>query len=60
MKNDHLLHRKNLKETQSDAINAMLCGARRNLRLILRHLRIFSFKIGQVLERYTALASCAV
>ena len=41
MKNDGLMHRNYLKGTQGDAINVILCGAGQNLRLILRHLRIF-------------------
>ena len=57
MKSDGLLHRNYLKGTEGDAINVILCGAGQNLRLILRHLRIFWRKIGQALERHTALAS---
>ncbi|MGH8545971.1 MAG: IS5 family transposase, partial [Gammaproteobacteria bacterium] len=61
MKSDGLLHRNYLKGTQGDAINALLCGAGQNLRLILRYLRIFWLKIGQLLWRYNAIASpCAV
>jgi IS5 family transposase len=57
MKSDGLLHRNYLKGVQGDALNVILCGAGQNLRLILRHLRIFWRKIGQALERYAALAS---
>ena len=45
MKNDGLMHRNYLKGTQGDAINVILCGAGQNLRLILRHLRVFWRKI---------------
>lgn len=41
MKNDGLLGRNYLKGAEGDAINVILCGAGQNLRLILRHLRIF-------------------
>jgi IS5 family transposase len=47
MKNDGLMHRNYLKGTQGDAINVILCGAGQNLRLILRHLRIYWLKIRQ-------------
>ena len=47
MKNDGLMHRNYLKGSQGDAINVILCGAGQNLRLILRHLRIFCRKIRQ-------------
>lgn len=57
MKSDGLMHRNHLKGTQGDAINVILCGAGQNLRMILRHLRIFWLKIGQLLERYTGLLS---
>jgi len=57
MKSDGLLHRNHLKGTQGDAINAILCGAGQNLRLILRHLRICCRQIGHALQRYTPLAS---
>lgn len=57
MKSDGLLYRNYLKGVQGDALNVILCGAGQNLRLILRHLRIFWRKIGQALERYAALAS---
>jgi IS5 family transposase len=57
MKSDGLLHRNYLKGVQGDALNVILCGAGQNLRLILRHLRIFWRRISQALERYTALAS---
>jgi len=60
MKSDGLLHRNYLKGTQGDAINAILCGAGQNLRLILRHLRIFCRKISQALGRYIVVTSpCA-
>ena len=55
MKSDGLMYRNYLKGTQGDAINALLSGAGQNLRLILRHLRIFWRKIGQLLCRYTAI-----
>ena len=45
MKNDGLMHRNHLKGTDGDAINVILCGAGQNLRLILRHLRIFWLEI---------------
>ena len=48
MKNDGLMHRNHLKGTDGDAINVILCGAGQNLRLILRHLRIFCLKFWQV------------
>ena len=44
MKNDGLMQRNYLKGTEGDAINVILCGAGQNLRLILRHLRIFCIK----------------
>ena len=47
MKNDGLMHRNHLQGTQGDAINVTLCGGGQNLRLILRHLRIFCLKIQQ-------------
>ena len=47
MKNDGLMDRNYLKGSQGDAINVILCGAGQNLRLILRHLRIFCRKIRQ-------------
>jgi IS5 family transposase len=51
MKNDGLMNRNYLKGSQGDAINVILCGAGQNLRLILRHLRIFCRKIWQTLIR---------
>jgi len=57
MKSDGLLHRNYLKGAQGDAINAILCGAGQNLRLILRHLRIFWPKICQTLRRYVLLTA---
>jgi len=57
MKSDGLLHRNYLKGAQGDAINAILCGAGQNLRLILRHLRIFWPKICQTLQRYVLLTA---
>ena len=49
MKNDGLLDRNYLKGVDGDAINVILCAAGQNLRLILRHLRIFWPKIRAVL-----------
>jgi IS5 family transposase len=61
MKNDGLMHRNYLKGTQGDAINVILCGAGQNLRLILRHLRIFSLKIQQAFMPRVLLPSpCSV
>ncbi len=57
MKNDGLMHRNHLKGTQGDAINVILCGAGQNLRLILRHLRIFWLKIPPALLRNPSMAS---
>ena len=45
MKNDGLLQRNYLKGAEGDAINVILCGAGQNLRLVLRHLRIFWLNI---------------
>lgn len=45
IKNDGLMQRNYLKGTEGDAINVILCGAGQNLRLILRHLRIFCITI---------------
>jgi IS5 family transposase len=53
MKSDGLLQCNHLKGTEGDAINALLCGAGQNLRLILRYLRIFCLKIARLLWRYT-------
>ena len=47
MKNDGLMDRNYLKGSQGYAINVILCGAGQNLRLILRHLRIFCRRIWQ-------------
>ena len=52
MKSDGLLRRNYLKGADGDAINVILCGAGQNLRLILRHLRIFCLGICSVLERH--------
>ncbi|MGZ8957013.1 MAG: IS5/IS1182 family transposase, partial [Methylosarcina sp.] len=41
MKNDGLLRRNYLKGQLGDAMNAVLCAAGHNIRLILRQLRIF-------------------
>ena len=49
MKNDGRLGRNYLKGTEGDAINVILSGAGQNLRLILRHLRVFWLKIRAVL-----------
>ncbi|ABA57191.1 transposase, IS4 family [Nitrosococcus oceani ATCC 19707] len=56
MKNDGLLHRNYLKGVEGDAINAILCGAGQNLRLILRYLRIFWLKIQPAFIQYLLLA----
>jgi IS5 family transposase len=40
MKTDGLLALNWLKGSDGDAIHAVLCGARHNLRLILAHLRV--------------------
>lgn len=47
MKNDGLMDRNYLKGSQGYAINVILSGAAQNLRLILRHLRIFCRRIWQ-------------
>ena len=57
MKNDGLMDRNYLKGSQGDAINVILCGAGQNLRLILRHLRIFCRKIWQAFVRNPSLFS---
>ena len=57
MKNDGLMDRNYLKGSQGDAINVILCGAGQNLRLILRHLRIFWLNIRQAIVRNPLLAS---
>ncbi|MCH7536390.1 MAG: IS5/IS1182 family transposase, partial [Proteobacteria bacterium] len=57
MKNDGLMHRNYLKGTQGDAINVILCGAGQNLRLILRHLRVFWLKIRPAFRRKPLLSS---
>ena len=41
LKNDGLMRRNYLKGELGDALNAILCGAGHNIRLILRQLRIF-------------------
>ena len=56
MKNDGLLGRNFLKGAEGDAINVMLCGAGQNLRLILRHLRIFCVEIRVTLNRNLSFA----
>ena len=48
-KNDGLMRRNHLKGTLGDAINLILCDAGQNLRLILRHLRIFCLNIQHAL-----------
>jgi IS5 family transposase len=49
MKNDGLLGRNYLKGELGDALNAILCGAGHNIRLILRRLRIFLPQIWKTL-----------
>ena len=41
MKNDGRLTRSTLKGTEGDALFAVLCGCGHNIRMILRHLRVF-------------------
>ena len=41
MKNEGKLRRNWLKGTLGDALNAVLCGAGHNLRMILRAIRLF-------------------
>ena len=41
MKNDGRLTRSTLKGTEGDALFALLCGRGHNIRMILRHLRVF-------------------
>lgn len=60
MKNDGLLHRNYLKGAEGDAVNVVLCGAGQNLRLILRHLRIFWLKIRAALIPGPRLSSPSV
>lgn len=57
MKNDGLLGCNFLKGTDGDAINVILCGAGQNLRLILRHLRIFWLEIRATAMRNPLLTS---
>jgi IS5 family transposase len=57
MKNDGLMHRNHLKGTDGDAINAILCGAGQNLRLILRHLRVLCLNIQPALMHKPLLSS---
>ena len=52
MKNDGLLGRNYLKGAEGDAINVILCGTGQNLRLILRHLRIFWLNIRAAFDRH--------
>ncbi len=60
MKNDGLMDRNYLKGTQGDAINVILCGAGQNLRLILRHLKIFCCKIcNTILRNIVPRTMCA-
>lgn len=57
MKNDGLMHRNQLKGTDGDAINAILCGVGQNLRLILRHLRVFCLNIQPAFVHHPLLYS---
>ncbi|HNC32081.1 IS5 family transposase [Methylosarcina fibrata] len=52
MKNDGLLSRNYLKGQLGDAMNAVLCAAGHNMRLILRRLRIFWPEIGEAICRF--------
>jgi IS5 family transposase len=45
MKNDGRLTRCPLKGTTGDALFAVLCGCGHNIRMILRHLRVFLCKL---------------
>lgn len=51
MKNDGLFGRNYLKGSQGDAMNAVLCAAGHNVRLILRQLRIYWLKFWETLWR---------
>lgn len=51
MKNDGLLPRNHLKGERGDALHAILCGAGRNIRLILRTVRIFWPEFWRTLRR---------
>lgn len=52
LKNDGLLGRNYLKGELGDALNAILCGAGHNIRLILRQLRIFLPVFWKALWRF--------
>lgn len=54
MKSDGLLGRNYLKGSIGDKINALLCGAGHDLRVILRKLRVFWLKIFWSLCAYFA------
>jgi IS5 family transposase len=54
MKSDGLLGRNYLQGTLGDKINALLCGAGHNLRVILRKLRLFWFQIFWGLYQFFA------
>jgi transposase, IS5 family len=60
MKADGKLDRNWLKGALGDAINAVLCGAGHNLRMILRKLRLFyALVLVSLLNRFMAFASTA-
>ena len=52
MKTDGRLGRNFLKDTQGDAMNALLCGAGHNLRKILRRLALLHAQILECLQRF--------
>ena len=52
MKTDGRLGRNFLKDTQGDAMNALLCGAGHNLRKILRRMALLRARILECLQRF--------
>ena len=52
MKTDGRLGRNFLKDTQGDAMNALLCGAGHNLRKILRRMALLCARILECLQRF--------
>ena len=58
MKTDGRLGRNFLKDTQGDAMNALLCGAGHNLRKILRRLALLFASILECLQRLIQKQDC--